>query len=99
MKYLKLRKSVMNTGRRLKARLLATGLSGVTVFAQFKRLSITVICLSLLFGCSATPVRSAVAAPIKCDMPTTDDKTVTGLAVVAVEMRQALEECNKRNGH
>lgn len=35
----------------------------------------------------------------KCETPTTDDGSLKGIARVAVEMRQALDECNKRNGY
>ena len=36
--------------------------------------------------------------PVPCDLPTFDEPTLKALAVVALEMRQAIDECNLRNG-
>jgi hypothetical protein len=62
------------------------------------KLSLIAACLIFTSGCSSIPV-SLPPQAAKCEIPTTTDHTVTGLVVVAVEMRQALEECNRRNGY
>lgn len=57
-------------------------------------------CILIFSGCSGTPEYIPVVSHASnCNTPTTADGTNTGIAEVAVRMRQALEECNRRNGY
>lgn len=70
---------------------------GLYIVIEFRRSAkLLLIALSLLIfsGCTTKPVFTAV----KCDLPTYSEPTLNALAVLAIEQRQALEECNQRNG-
>lgn len=82
-------------GSRQNPKLFRRGLYTVIAYRESAKWLFSAICLLTLSACSVNPVSLAA----KCEIPSTTDETVTGLAVVAVEMRQALEECNRRNGH
>lgn len=66
-------------------------------YRQSAKLLLIASSLISISACSAIPV-SLPPQAAKCEVPTTTDESVTGLVVVSLEMRQALEECNKRNG-